>query len=530
MVDTYLQPLDFGSNFFRIAWLGNLASLNRGHQWTSPSVCVVLVKVELNGTEFIACSAELREVWISIGQLPLLHVGDIWHRGIKICSTDDCLENFDNLEISAQTVSTIKAGVSDENGSFYLPLLEHDAHQNHTQSYCALIQLPDQRQIVLPCWELIRFYFGTAGTVLGRLVKPNLTKQQFFSDFAYHAPRGHLRIQLAPGIPGNAASDIGRLALSKIAWSAALRIASSCLKASTSKERIYPHTHFPFEGKTTLTAAGRWISHGGRERSTFVVSYLKQCTHPFPFQSLRYELDIGIRLAKQRAEMNAGTAQEKIQRVSKPSPNPRIGDGDPSKYKKPVSRTENAQPRFPDLETKEVWRSVEVKPAATAEGSMVPKAAENEIESTGDPVSSTKTRAVDISLSHVIGYSRKRLQYPAFLRTALKMHPFPDSAKLQLIYLENSDDACFHVPAVVDEDGVINESSWFQSRHRKQRMRLAVALLFYVDTDVSIVLVVEPTSAEEMKKPLLEIFAWQKDLPINLDQMQQLATLVVEHG
>ncbi|MBM5573004.1 MULTISPECIES: hypothetical protein [Deefgea] len=521
----YIQSLDLGKQAHRVDWFGNLAYPDRGHRWTQPSICVVLSEVEYGNYDVTSLSVQQCEIWIPIGLLPLLRVGDIWLQGKLLFSASDSdLEIFSGLEINRQSVVTIKAGVSDGAGNFYLPIDAFNAHKRHTHSYCILIQISEQRKIIIPCWELVRFYFGTSGKVLERLVKPNLSKNQLFTNVSYFAPRGHLCIKLAPGIKGFSASDVGRLALSENAWNAALRVSASCLKASISGEPIYPHTSFPFEGNTTLSASGRWIRHGDRENSTFVVNYLRQCSHPFPFKSLRYELDQGELLRKRNTELNSSKVQEKFQVVAKPSVDSRIIDGDPGKSKKPVSRVIGSFLRFPDLDGKEVWRSLDVQSdLVSIEPNQPISTIDHCPESVGDAVSSANTRAIDISLTHVLGDPQNQSPLPVFLKKLFEIHTPAENTTFKLLFFGESSKAYFQVPAMVDEDGVVTPDSWFKTESGKFRMRRACALLMYDPSGMNLIIVVEPAHGCVSDEPLAQLFIWEEDKPITLHQMQQNA-------
>ena len=131
----------------------------------------------------------------------------------------------------------------------------------HTQSHCLIVKLPDTRLLIIPCVELIRFYFGSSSSLLATLFTPPLIRNRLYSDAHYHPGSGRLHFKLAHGISGYAASDIGRLHLDQHAWRAASEVGVSLLAGSTREGRAYPYTHFPFVGRTTLAVTGEWLSH-----------------------------------------------------------------------------------------------------------------------------------------------------------------------------------------------------------------------------------------------------------------------------
>ncbi|MXI35659.1 hypothetical protein GRW11_25810, partial [Escherichia coli] len=98
--------------------------------------------------------------WVSVGTTMLLRIGDLWReQGLESRAADEELL-CEDLAISRDTCELLKAGSSFDDGSFMLPLQEHAGHRENTHSYCVRVTLPDGKLLVVPCMELIRFYFG----------------------------------------------------------------------------------------------------------------------------------------------------------------------------------------------------------------------------------------------------------------------------------------------------------------------------------------------------------------------------------
>ncbi len=81
-----------------------------------------------------------RRVWISVGTLPLLRVGDIWRDGQLDVRPDYALEEFPDIQIDKNTTTLIKAGLNLDDKGFLLPLPEHPWHMQCTQSYCVMVE------------------------------------------------------------------------------------------------------------------------------------------------------------------------------------------------------------------------------------------------------------------------------------------------------------------------------------------------------------------------------------------------------
>ena len=150
-----------------------------------------------------------------------------------------------------------------------------------------MVELRDDRRLLTPCIELIRFYFGLSSALVTKLFLPPLERKALYGNSKFDKATGRLMLELAEKISGASAANIGRLHLDPGTCDRAR--GTSALKASIAKQSVYPQVFFPFEGDTTLIAAGKWVSFGEQPQSTFIVYNLRSCSHPFPFRSLRYE-------------------------------------------------------------------------------------------------------------------------------------------------------------------------------------------------------------------------------------------------
>jgi hypothetical protein len=299
-----ISALAKGENSWRIDWFGDLAFPNRLFRRTQPSLLVHLSKVlddsfrqdpsVLLSPDSTTPARFQRKVWVSAGTLPLLRIGDVWRDGKLEASPDYQLERFIDLQIDDSTVHLVKAGLNLDDKGFLLPLSEHPWHLNCTHSYCVMVELPGGRQLIIPCIELIRFYFGSSSGLITKLFLPPLQRKALYGDSQFDPSTKRLVLGLAEKISGASAADIGRMHLDPVAWRAAMHIGTSALKASVARQSIYPQGFFPFEGKTTLVAAGKWLSLGDRAEATFLVYSLRSCSHPFPFRSLRYKVQNGF--------------------------------------------------------------------------------------------------------------------------------------------------------------------------------------------------------------------------------------------
>jgi len=218
----------------------------------------------------------------------MLQIGDIWKEGRLWQSPDYEIANFKQLVVGRDTSTLIKAGLPDEaTGQYYLPVDVHPYHMKFTQSYCAHVEAEDCK-IVIPCAELLRFYFGSSSTLVSRLFDAPFRDENFWIGKQESDAAGLAKLQLAPGISGRSATDVGRIAFSTMGRAAAELVGNSCVVATVQGEAAYVKAVFPFNGRTDLSASGIWIPMMGKERGTFLVFRLRSCSHPFPFSELKY--------------------------------------------------------------------------------------------------------------------------------------------------------------------------------------------------------------------------------------------------
>ncbi len=135
-------------------------------------------------------------MWLSIGTLPLLRIGDLWLNGQLKAQPEYELEEFQDIEIDKDSAHLIKAGLNPDDKGFLLPMSEHPWHMNCTQSYCVMLNLPDNRRLIIPCMELIRFYFGSSSNLITALFLPPLNRTSLYTKATLNKINGRLPITI----------------------------------------------------------------------------------------------------------------------------------------------------------------------------------------------------------------------------------------------------------------------------------------------------------------------------------------------
>lgn len=482
----------FPRGLWRIDWIGDLAFPDRTIRRRQSSVFVHLSRLSsesvLDDPNLLLnadCTVHTRfqkKVWVSVGALSLLRVGDIWRDGKLEEEPDYELETFSDVQIDNSKWSLIKAGLKiDDSGGYLLPLAEHPWHVNCTQSYCIMVRLSEDRRLVIPCMELVRFYFGSSSELLARLFLPGLKRESLYTKAIFHRDSGHLTLELAEGIFGTSAADIGRLSLSGHAWRAAIRVNTSTLASSVAGRPIYPQALFPFEGMSTLIASGKWLTFAGKPQSTFLVYRLRSCSHPFPFRTLKYE----AKSTRARSSVPQGSSAEagvKAQGSSRGSPETLV-EKDASNSLAKKSRTIQYESKFPDLVPKIIWKAQSL---ASGESSYA-KTTEVDQTAVGEGGSERRVRSVDLLVMNGQPGPRRR---PEFLRLCIEETLLMKDFNVELLTSSDHDGWTVPVSLVADEDGELDSKLFFEKIAGKPTLRRACILAFRkAQTDIFAVII-----------------------------------------
>lgn len=471
---------------WRIDWFGDISFPDRSVRRMQPSVFIHLSRVtdsRFHDDPDVLLSAHStvspnfqRRVWISVGTLPLLRIGDIWRDGQLDIRPDYELEEFTDIQIDQSTTTLIKAGLNLDEGGFLLPLSEHPWHIQSTQSYCVMVDLPGARRLIVPCMELIRFYFGSSSNLITKLFLPPLERDSLYENATLNTKSGLLILALAEKMSGASAADIGRLHLEPTAWRAAAHVGASILKASVANQTIYPQALFPFEGKTTLAASGKWLSFADQPRTTFLVYNLRSCAHPFPFRSLRYEVKGGRPKLPHPERGAANSNANQTWASAKESNDQPLVEHDPSNNLVPRTRSFRVEPRFPDLISKSIWKSksISLDDQVARRKSM---AAPVKSAALGEPGSERRTRPLDLALLATSEFWKSPL-IPEFLRDTVFQLRFLQDVTVELLTESVHDGWSIPVSILIDEDGEIASQLFISTPDGSSRLRRASVFAF----------------------------------------------------
>lgn len=470
---------------WRVEWFGQTGFPNPRNRYRQASVCVSISRVR-----FLSKSRYMTEPpisrWVSVGTLVLLRVGDLYRGRRKQGSGDGEVETFPDICVNPPGTEIVKTGHS-EAGDFLLPLDYHPGHRDHTRGYCVRVPLSDGRQLLVPCMEIVRFYFGSSSALLSKLFRPDLKRDDLYDqDQSWVSPnRARAHLHLTDGLPGRSAVDVARIAGDKAAWHSAIRIG---LSMATDHNQGYIRTSFPFTGRTTLQARGKWLPLGNHPRRTFVVHQLLSCSHPLPFQNLSYRAEPSSRRASHERSTPAAAASREAKKAADVSTQTLLEQDAGRLAGATFSFTESK--RFPDLIPKLVYRKLrdtredpQPTAASSACGPIIGLAL-------GEPGSSDRIRPAEVEAEPL-------KSPPAFLERVVEF--LSCVTNLTFRQLTNSGEDGWTVPLEVLVDGLPLSLRWIGSAadpSSRQRRRVAI-LRVDQDSDARVWVIVEDSEDDE---------------------------------
>lgn len=486
-----LPTLTPDNRVWRLDWFGEIAYPGAVRQYRQPCIKVAispLLDAPANfgfSGSFSTDIAQQRNVWVSLGALSMLRIGDLWQDGRKLTSPLYSPAYFE-LDVSPDITTFVKAGLAIEE-NYFLPFAEHPWHRSHTQSYCLTVKTPENKTLVIPGAELVRFYFGSSSNLMKCLVDGPFQVERLWQKKKFHSATGHLHLKLAPGLYYPSLTDVGRIALDVYASRSAASIYSHILKSTSRGEAAYLYAGFPFRGRTGLAATGMWLSFAGQPESTFLVFSLRSCSHPFPFVSL--SCDSSDRAMNKRGATTNNAKQEVGRSVN--SQNAKVERGDPGSKKSARRYNFEHNVRFPDLRCKPIWQEKLI--AASTAGVLV-RGEDGTFEKLafGEPKGSGDARAINVSVGEPSAQIAETTpqQLPRFVRTGISMAIAQHSdtttqltAKPLLPF--GRTEPVFLLPMVVDTDGVVDTSMMHTGLDGERRVKRACFIaLFENDQEI----------------------------------------------
>jgi hypothetical protein len=147
-------------------------------------------------------------------------------------------------------------------------------------------------RIIIPCGELLRFYFGTSTTLLKEIVMGGLdigSNTIYNPELTGWGPDGTAQVQLRKRIDDDDAPVAARIGLSCYAQQVVRHIHASIERNSANGIGYIPEVLPPFVGQTTMRLHGKLVKSGPNWH--LLVFWIESCSAPFPFERLRWARD-----------------------------------------------------------------------------------------------------------------------------------------------------------------------------------------------------------------------------------------------
>ena len=285
---------------WRIDWVGNV-ELNPAIP-SEPRLEVSMVPLrdgigDKYDSTSSAINSERREIYIGVGQLPVLMIGSLWKQGRCLQERAGKEVEFNELTINSLTTQVIHAHKVDE-GQPLIPRQYYMMGKGYSNPLLAVEWKGDPLGILIPMAELLRYYYATstdlalalfAGAFRHELHEIiNLDHSGFVA--AEHRCVLHLRQHLC----NDDGWVIGRILNAPEAFRGACMLHDQLMKDSLNRKTSHIETCFPFSGDTNLRAYTKRINSQGKWR--YLVLSLSHCTGAFPFDELTIFRDNDNRL------------------------------------------------------------------------------------------------------------------------------------------------------------------------------------------------------------------------------------------
>ncbi len=256
---------------------------------TVPTRATPMVQVQVSAASLVG-GRDYKIIEMSVATWPRLVIGRTFLDAVQQHRTA-ALSQIVEVSLDVQEVTMHPLTVYDRyHGSYVIPPTDYRIRPELRRARVVVFERDASDGIgdlVVPCAELFRAYFGQIGIIAHLIISGVLVDAA--ADRIYDPARsscidGRAIIHLGKYIPNHAAQIVARIAFSPVANAVALRIIKDTI-ASQHGDGLFDLVAFPpFLGPTCWKVRGQPI--GTHTRPRFLVHQLLRCTAPLPFTSL----------------------------------------------------------------------------------------------------------------------------------------------------------------------------------------------------------------------------------------------------
>lgn len=293
------------NEYWRIDCLGSLSFDTPGLE-SQPTISVAVSKAAQHPPVESECwktnatltkAQRIEKIPVSI--LPNLKTGDFWFKNQLAISPVSYHKKKLSLGLSQLENATCIC-LGDEapwspgpnNREYWLPFHYHPYHKLFTRANAQLIELSDGLLLIIPHWEIIRFYFGSSTQLVEWLFNVNATYEDLYDESrCSKSADGHGHLHLRSQIPYNSATDVARICFDAKVRKTIEILRNSLTAQSANQRPVFPKIKLPIFDSTTLEMKGRSIKYANGKQA-FICYELISCSAPLPFTSLSYFKDM----------------------------------------------------------------------------------------------------------------------------------------------------------------------------------------------------------------------------------------------
>lgn len=295
---------------------------------------------------------DFRKIEVGISLLPFLHLGTFWSNRIHQTTALTERVKFWSLAIGEESARIVDAKSFKALNSllFYYPSIERCLDTNFFE-----IDIPQEpkKKILIPSYEIIRFYFAGSSHLTRNIIMGGVRRQpnQLFDPANTKIDRetGIAELILRSKLAKSDRHQVARIAFSEVAEKSTWGIYSSVAKNLNNQNRGIVEAKLPFVGKTDLQVCGKWFPQN--EIWHFLVYFIESCSHPFPYKQLKWGIEGDY---KENTGTGGGEKNHFIKQIKPPNTDEiEVGSEDEPSLREIFEEANYDGQYFTDLENKE---------------------------------------------------------------------------------------------------------------------------------------------------------------------------------
>lgn len=318
---------------WRLNWIGEIENFRPGYLPSKIRLSFSpILDSSLNRFSADSVYNEINDmVMVNIGDLPLLRLGSLWKNGTEVrdinYKSDESVFNV-NTSLAPKFMTLrnlVYPSVYAVGGRCcHTPCLVLDNMTMISSSNKRMLwrQSNPISTVVIPCTEILRFYFGTSSTLIRKLLHGaamNINEVLILKDSngvrrSGLVNGGKLCLTLRKNISDINAWPIVRILFDKIAAVTTRKLYTNIIDSRARNEKSYIKMNLPFEGQSNLKSQGIWLGKSSNHdnREFFLVTRLLSCTADIPFHGLILDRENSNRVRNHNGEEEVGYPSKSI--------------------------------------------------------------------------------------------------------------------------------------------------------------------------------------------------------------------------